>query len=61
MELEKGNRVIVKSTGLRGVVLEVDHDYPPGYISAEVRLDYDGLRAFYLVENLEVIDEGEGN
>jgi hypothetical protein len=57
VELEKGTPVIVKSTGLRGVVLEVDKDYPPGYQSAEVRLDYDGLRAFYLVENLEVIDD----
>jgi preprotein translocase subunit YajC len=56
-ELEKGDRVIVKSTGLRGVVLKVDNDYPPGYQSAEVQLDYDDLRAVYLVENLEVVEE----
>jgi hypothetical protein len=57
VELEKGTPVIVKSIGLRGVVISIVQHYPPGYRSVEVRRDCDGLSAWYLVENLEVIDD----
>lgn len=62
--IEKGVRVIIKQLGLRGVVISPVVDHPPGYASVEVLRDYDGLSAWYLVENLEVVEEeheSEGN
>lgn len=58
--MELGDRVIVKATGLTGEIQRFYTDIP-GYVSAEVKLDYEGLVARYLIENLEAAEEGGGH
>ena len=58
--MELGDRVRVKATGLTGEIQRFYTDLP-GYVSVEVKLDYEGLVARYLVENLEVIGESKSH